>query len=186
MILLPLQKVLFPDGSGWCCKCRSCDLFPYMELKKVRVHGQQWQKYRISKGAKGMIREKESAPSMDQWLKEAKKDPQAASCGMYLFHNGVVRQTAKASVREGKKGLPPVAGLIFSYDEGKVEEAIRKTYEMPGIYYVKVWLNQGELEVGDDMMRVLVGGDIRPHVIDALQALVEEIKTGCVEETETF
>lgn len=133
-----------------------------------------------------MGREKRTVPSMDQWLKEAKEDPQAASCGMYLFHDGVVRQLAKASVREGKKGLPPVVGLTFSHDEQKVREAIRRTYEMPGIYYVKVWLNQGELEVGDDMMRVMVGGDIRPHVIDALQALVEEIKTNCVEETETF
>lgn len=51
---------------------------------------------------------------------------------------------------------------------------------------MRVWLNQGELEVGDDMMRVLVGGDIRPHVVDALQALVEEIKTNCVNEKETF
>lgn len=133
-----------------------------------------------------MYRERETVPSMDQWLKEAKEDPKAASCGMYLFHNGVVRRSAKASVREGKKELPPVAGLVFSHDKQKVQNAIEKTYEMPGIYYVKVWLNQGKLEVGDDMMRVLVGGDIRPHVIDALQALVEEIKTNCVEETETF
>ncbi len=57
---------------------------------------------------------------------------------------------------------------------------------MPGICYVRVWLNQGELEPGDDMMRVLVGGDIRPHVIDALQALVEEIKSNCVKEKEIF
>ena len=40
--------------------------------------------------------------------------------------------------------------------------------------------------IGDDMMRVLVGGDIRPRVIDALQALVEEIKLNCVKETEIF
>lgn len=133
-----------------------------------------------------MFVEKKTAPSMDRWLEEAKEDPQAASCGMYLFHNGVVRQSAKASVREGKEGLPPVAGLMFSYDEQKVQNAVKKTYEMPGIYYVRVWLNQGQLVVGDDMMRVLVGGDIRPRVIDALQALVEEIKTNCVEERETF
>ena len=121
-----------------------------------------------------MSGKKEKAPSMDQWLQEAKEDKNAASCGMYLFHNGVVRQTAKASVRQGEKELPPVAGLILSYDE------------MPGIYYARVWLNQGELQVGDDMMRVLVGGDIRPRVIDALQALVEEIKLNCVKETEIF
>jgi molybdopterin synthase catalytic subunit len=45
-------------------------------------------------------------------------------------------------------------------------------------------MNEGILKVGDDIMYVLVGGDIRPHVIDALQALVEEIKTKCVTEIE--
>ena len=129
---------------------------------------------------------KEKAPSMDQWLQEAKKDPQAASCGMYLFHAGVVRQSARACVREGEKDVPPVAGLTLSYEEPKVSEPVKRAREMPGIHYVRVWLNQGELEVGDDMMRVLVGGDIRPHVVDALQALVEEIKTNCVNEKETF
>ena len=49
-----------------------------------------------------------------------------------------------------------------------------------------VWLNRGKLAVGDDIMLVLVGGDIRPHVVDALQALVEEIKTYCVTETEQY
>ena len=57
---------------------------------------------------------------------------------------------------------------------------------MPGISFARVWLNEGELKVGDDMMRVLVGGDIRPRVIDALQARVEEIKRNCVKETELF
>ena len=55
---------------------------------------------------------------------------------------------------------------------------------MEGIYYVRVWLNEGELQVGDDIMYVLIGGDIRPHVVDCLQSLVETIKTTCVLEDE--
>jgi molybdopterin synthase catalytic subunit len=57
---------------------------------------------------------------------------------------------------------------------------------MEGIRIVRVWMNEGELSVGDDIMYVLVGGDIRPHVIDALQALVGEIKQHCVTETEIY
>ena len=38
--------------------------------------------------------------------------------------------------------------------------------------------------IGDDIMLVLVGGDIRPHVVDALQALVGKLKTECVTELE--
>lgn len=123
-------------------------------------------------------------PSMDEWLREAKMAPNADKIGMYLVHNGVVRATAKAQVRFGEKDAQPVTGMVFSHDAQKVQQAIAKTYEMPGIYYIKVWLAEGELAVGDDIMRVLIGGDIRPHVVDALQSLVGSIKSECVSETE--
>ena len=125
-------------------------------------------------------------PSMDEWLREAKKDPSAAKIGMYLTHNGVVRATARALAREGAPGTAPVTGMAFSYDHEKVEAAIADTYGLAGVHYVRVWLNEGELSVGDDIMYVLVGGDKRPHVIDALQYLVGRIKTECVTEREKF
>lgn len=126
------------------------------------------------------------SPSMDEWLREAKQDARASECGMFLTHNGVVRETARAKVREGDETTKPVTGLFFSYDEEKVNAAIEKTYGMDGIYYIRVWLNDGELNVGDDIMYVLVGGDIRPHVIDALQSLVGTIKNECVVEKEAY
>ena len=123
-------------------------------------------------------------PSMDAWLKEAKAHPDADKVGMYLTHNGVVRATAKAKVREGAENTKPVTGMQFAYDAEKVEKAVAKTYEMDGIYYVKAWLNEGELSVGDDIMFVLISGDIRPHVVDALQSLVGTLKNECVVEVE--
>ena len=57
---------------------------------------------------------------------------------------------------------------------------------MDGIYYLRVWLNEGRLTIGDDIMYVLVGGDIRPYVVDALQALVGKIKSECVVEVELY
>ena len=74
--------------------------------------------------------------------------------------------------------------MIFSYDEEKVNAVIADTYKMEGIYYIKVWLNEGELTMGDDIMYVLIGGDIRPRVVDALQYLVGRVKNECVVETE--
>lgn len=127
---------------------------------------------------------KMTAPSMDEWLREAKADPRASQVGMYLVHNGVVRLTPKAKVRNGENAAADVAGMLFSYDEEKVASAVAETYKMPGVYYVRVWLNSGKLSVGDDIMYVLVGGDIRPHVVDALQALVGKLKSDCVSETE--
>lgn len=129
---------------------------------------------------------KTTVPSMDAWIKEAKEDKSAPECGMYLFHNGIVRQSARAKVRQGDISASDVKGMLFSYDKEKVEEAVENTQNMPGIGYVRVWLNEGQLEVGDDIMLVLVGGDIRPHVVDALQSLVGELKNHCVKEEELF
>ena len=124
------------------------------------------------------------SPSIDAWLKEAKAHESAPKIGMYLTHNGTVRQSAKAKVRYGAEDTKEVTGMIFSYDEQKVNAVIADTYKMEGIYYIKVWLNEGELTMGDDIMYVLIGGDIRPHVVDALQSLVATIKNTCVVEQE--
>ena len=127
---------------------------------------------------------KKQIPSMDAWLREAKAHESAPKIGMYLTHNGTVRQTAKALVRNGEENTRPVTGMAFSYDAAKVEAVIADTYKLDGIYYIKVWLNEGRLELGDDIMYALVGGDIRPRVVDALQYLVGRIKDECVTETE--
>ena len=123
---------------------------------------------------------------MDQWLKEAKQDPSAADCGMFLVHNGTVRQTARAKVRQGAEDTDAVTGMLFGYDAQKVDRAIAAAKTLPGIYYVRVWLNEGELTLGDDIMYVLIGGDIRPRVIDALQTLVGTIKNESVIEQELY
>ena len=125
-------------------------------------------------------------PSIDAWLKEAKAHASAPKIGMYLTHNGMVRQTAKAKVRHGEEGTKEVVGMLFSYDAEKVDAVIADTYKMEGIYYIKVWLNQGKLQTGDDIMYVLIGGDIRPRVVDALHYLVGRIKNECVVETELY
>ena len=127
---------------------------------------------------------KKTPPSIDQWLKEAKAHESAPNCGMYLTHNGTVRQSAKAKVRFGAEDTKEVTGMIFSYDQEKVDAAIADTYKMDGIYYVKAWLNEGQLSMGDDIMYVLIGGDIRPRVIDGLQYLVGRLKNECVTEIE--
>lgn len=129
---------------------------------------------------------KKKLPSMEEWLREAKAHPSADKVGMYLSHNGVVRATAKARVRSGDESASPVCGMLFSYDKKKVDKAVADTYALEGISYVRVWLNEGELKVGDDIMFVLIGGDIRPNVVAALDFLVGALKNHCVSETEIF
>ena len=129
---------------------------------------------------------KNERPSLDLWLREAKQDPSAPLCGMYLAHNGTVRQTARALVRSRAEDTAPVSGMHFAWDRDKVSRALEEARALPGIYHVRLWLNEGDLELGDDIMLVLVGGDIRPRVIDALQFLVGKIKNECVIEQEIY
>lgn len=139
-----------------------------------------------SLGSAECAQDRPAAPSVSAWLREAKAAPDADRVGMYLVHNGVVRATARDAVRGDDAACPPVTGMCFSYDEAALAAAIRSTRAMPGIYYVRAWLNRGELRVGDDLMVLLVGGDIRPHVTAALEYLLETVKTRCVTETERY
>ena len=125
-------------------------------------------------------------PSIDAWPKEPKAHASAPKIGMYLIHNGTVRQSARAKVRDGAEDTKPVTGMLFSYDQEKVDAVIAETYKLEGIYYIKVWLNEGQLQMGDDIMYVLIGGDIRPRVIEGLNYLVGRIKKECVMETELY
>ena len=126
----------------------------------------------------------EKPPSADEWLAEAKADASAPRCGMYLLHNGTVRELPKQLVREGVDDGTKVSGMNFSYDAAGVDAAVEEALTWEGIEYVRVWLNSGHLGLGDDIMYVLIGGDIRPHVVDALQGLVGKIKNELVSEVE--
>lgn len=123
-------------------------------------------------------------PSLDAWLREAKASSDAGRVGMYLTHNGVVRETARSLVREGNIAAKPVIGMRFSCDRTKIAAAEREALAMEGVYYVRTWVNEGRLRVGDDIMFVLIGADIRPHAVQALEALVGRIKRDCVTEEE--
>ncbi len=124
-------------------------------------------------------------PSLDTWLREAKTSEAGIESGMYLTHCGTVRRSSRAAVRQGAQ-TPPVSGMELSYDAGKLAEIVAATEQLPGIRHVRVWINSGLLQVGEDMMLALIGGDIRPHVMDAMDYLLNRIKTECVTEKELF
>lgn len=119
---------------------------------------------------------KTALPSLDAWLAEVKSEPGAADVGMYLCHNGVVRSYS----RDGR----PVTGMELSVDRTRLDEALAAARDMEGVSVVRAWVNEGHLVVGDDIMYVLVGGDIRDNVFAALSELVRSIKSGVVTELE--
>ncbi|OPZ74502.1 MAG: hypothetical protein BWY79_02096 [Actinobacteria bacterium ADurb.Bin444] len=59
-----------------------------------------------------------------------------------------------------------------------------RVQDMPGIAAARLWINEGLLAVGDDIMVALVAGDVRENVFAALQSLVAEVKSAVVKERE--
>lgn len=119
---------------------------------------------------------RQGPPSLDEWLAQAKQEDGAADVGMYLCHNGVVRSYS----RDGR----PVTGMDLAVDRERLGEILATARLMEGVSIVRAWINEGQLAVGDDIMYVMVGGDIRDNVLEALAALVRMIKTEVVTEVE--
>jgi molybdopterin synthase catalytic subunit len=117
-----------------------------------------------------------SAPDMDDCIRELKGRPGSAAIGMILAHNGIVRGTTRSGV--------PVTGMYLTADLTRFEEALAEARTWPGIFAVRGWVNEGELSVGDDIMRLVVAGDIREHVFEGLQRLVCLVKKKVVGEYE--
>jgi molybdopterin synthase catalytic subunit len=113
---------------------------------------------------------------IDTWIKEIKKNCNPDMLGMILIHNGVVRATAK----DGK----PVKAMKLSYDEDMLQDVKEKYKTKKGIAEIKVWINKGELQVGDDIMNVCVAGRFRTDVLPVFQELLTTIKNEIVHEEE--
>jgi molybdopterin synthase catalytic subunit len=105
-----------------------------------------------------------------------KEHPEYHKVGMILCHNGVVRGTS----RDGRK----VSGLTISVDYNKLHHVI-ETYKQPGIIEILVEIADNRyLKVGDDVMLLVVAGDIRENVIAVLNDTLNAIKTSVTSKTE--
>ncbi|MBW1701365.1 MAG: molybdenum cofactor biosynthesis protein MoaE [Deltaproteobacteria bacterium] len=97
-----------------------------------------------------------------------KDHPDYHKIGMIASHLGVVRENSL----DGRK----VRGIEIVFDRDMIDKIISETIEMQGIYQVMVEVSEGKLEVGDEIMAVVVGGDTREHVFPALIETVNRIK----------
>ena len=111
-------------------------------------------------------------------IETVKEHPDYPRVGMILCHNGVVRETS----REGR----PVSGLTLTADWDALESILAEQRARPGIIDVLVEIQEGSLQVGDDVMFIVVAGDIRDRVIPVLEDTLNAIKKGVTFKTEHF
>lgn len=97
--------------------------------------------------------------------------------GMILIHNGTVRNWSRAD-KETVKSLETVV------DHHKIE-ALRKEYlAKEGIYEIIIEANSGSFQPGDDLLFIIVAGDLRENIKPVLAELLDRIKAEAVTKTE--
>ena len=112
-------------------------------------------------------------------MNEMKNHPEFDEAGMVLCHNGVVRATS----RDGRK----VRGLKVAVDHQKLEQILEEQKQRSGILDIRVEIAEDlDLVVGDDVMLLLVAGDIRENVIAVLTDTLNLIKSTVTTKTEYF
>ena len=112
-------------------------------------------------------------------MQDIKNHPDFNSVGMVLCHNGVVRATS----RDGRK----VSGLRVAADTEKLGQILTEQKQKTGVLDIRVEIAADrDLSVGDDVMLLLVAGDIRETVIAVLTETLNLIKSTVTTKTEYF
>jgi len=116
---------------------------------------------------------------INKMMQDMKNHPDFNSVGMVLCHHGVVRATS----RDGRK----VSGLGVAADGEKLRQILTEQKQKPGIVDIRVEIAADrDLSVGDDVMVLLVAGDIRENVIAVLTETLNRIKSTVTTKTEYF
>ncbi len=117
--------------------------------------------------------------NINKMLESIKQNPEFDRVGMVLCHNGVVRGTS----RDGRA----VKGLRVAVDHQKLARIIAGQRKLAGIVDIQVEIAEDrDLGVGDDVMWLLVAGDIRENVIAVLTDTLNLIKNTVTRKTEYF
>lgn len=115
----------------------------------------------------------------DPLIAKTKRHPAYDRVGMILCHNGVVRGTS----RDGRR----VTGLRVAVDRERLARVLAEQRSRPGIVDIQVEIAADrDLSVGDDVMMLVVAGDVRERVLEVLTDTLNAIKTTVTAKTEFF
>ena len=111
-------------------------------------------------------------------IAELKKRPDFNdNVGMILIHNGVVRNWSK----EDHAG---VSGLETEVDHELIEKLRLEYLKKPGIYEIIIETDSGSYQPGDDLLFIIVAGDLREHIKPVLSELLDRVKAEAVTKKE--
>jgi molybdopterin synthase catalytic subunit len=117
--------------------------------------------------------------SLDHLVQEIKTHPEISRAGMILCHNGIVRESDRS-------GAKRVRALKVVVDRTAIERVRSWGESQTGIVAVAIEAFEGELHVGDDLLFVVVAGDVRENVFAVTREIVEKLKSEAVQKTEFY
>ncbi len=97
--------------------------------------------------------------------------------GMILVHNGTVRGWS----REDRSS---VTAIEVKADADQITVLREEFLQFPGIYDIVIEAQSGLLKPGDDLLFIVVAGDIREHVKPVLADLLDRVKSEAVSKKE--
>lgn len=116
--------------------------------------------------------------NIEAMLAEIKARPGFAEhVGMLLVHNGVVRGWSRA-------GHKAVGSVSITLDRERLEAVRRDVEGRPGIFAAEARGREGDFVPGDDILLLVVAGDVRENVRAAMEEFLERAKGEAVKKVE--
>lgn len=113
-------------------------------------------------------------------IKMLKQRPEFTdNVGMILIHNGVVRNWSR-------KDRAMVTALEVTPDHEKIEHLRQEYLKHEGIFEIIIEAYSGTFQPGDDLLYIIVAGDIRENIKPVLAELLDRIKAEAVTKKELF
>ncbi len=97
--------------------------------------------------------------------------------GMILIHNGTVRGES----RDNKK---QVKALEVNPNQKEIERIRQEFLRKPGIFDIVIEARRGIFLPGEDLLFMIVAGDIREHIKPVLADLLDRVKNGPITKKE--
>jgi len=111
-------------------------------------------------------------------IAEMKKRPDFnEKVGMILIHNGTVRSWSRHDRQH-------VTALETEVDFEKITRLRQEYLERPGIYDIIVEARSGRFTPGDDLLFIIVAGDLRENIKPVLAELLDRIKAEAIRKKE--
>lgn len=97
--------------------------------------------------------------------------------GMILIHNGVVRETSRNDSSRIKQ-------LEVTPDLDRIKSIQQEFEAKEGIFKIVIEAKQGVFNPGEDLLYIIVAGDIRENVTSALNQILNQVKSEAIHKKE--